>query len=601
MPTPSPEAVQESLAIILQSLHDGQPRILLRLFGWNVGETHGEQCSAALAISAASFLLTVAIYVMSASCCCGARHQSRMHARRQTRQPDEDLWTVHNRRYDLRAFMRSHPGGIDALALGRGRSCTELVESYHSLADMQRVRRVLAAHYVEDAPLGAPDYEEHYEWKDTPFFDELRRRVRTHFDSLPRGAHRADANQCAQLLFFVAASAVALAGFMRGHASCALLLPVCYWLGPSPCMHDGAHFSLSRRGWINRMCAHLGGAHMSLLGWAHQHTIGHHVHTNRAALDPDLYHFSFHSDLPGFRTSPELRPQLEDQPHVLRAVWWRLGLALRVPLATVGPTLLWDMTSLSDPDLGFAFLGIVPFFRLSEAALASHSIGRSVVIWLAIIHPITICLVTADSWLAGLLWATLFVAMPYALHGCIFYLFSQLSHVQQSCFPDAMAKLERPAAKGDGSERERTLASFPPPKQEWARHQVEHALDYASGSRLWLHLSNGLNLQVVHHLFPQVGWGHYRALAPIVRATCAEFGIAYAHQATFWAALKAHYAHVQRLNSGELADEWVRPRTSQTHAEREKLGHDLRRWQHGRSNKHSRRRSGAVAAKLIDL
>ena len=125
---------------------------------------------------------------------------------------------------------------------------------------------------------------------------------------------------------------------------------------------------------------------------------------------------------------------------------------------------------------------------------------------------------------------------------------------------------------------------------------MEHALDYASGSRLWLHLSNGLNLQVEYHLFPQVGWGHYRALAPIVRATCADFGVAYAHQTTFWAALKAHYAHVQRLNSGELADEWVRPRTSQTHAEREIMGHKLRRWRHGRNNKH-----GAVAAKLIDL
>ena len=578
--------LQQSLAIVHQSLSDDQPRILLRLFGWNVGAMHGEQCSAALAVSAASFLLTIVIYVASARCCCGARHQA--HARRQTRQPDDDLWTVHNRRYDLRTFMHSHPGGIDALALGRGRNCTELVESYHSLADMQRVRRVLAAHYVEDAPPGAPDHEEHYEWNATPFFDELRCRVRAHFDSLPHGAHRADASQCAQLVFFVAASALALAGFMRGHAPCALLLPVCYWLGPSPCMHDGAHFSLSRRGWVNRICAYLGGAHMSHFCWSHQHTIGHHMHTNRAGLDPDLYHFSYSSLLPGFRTSPELQPQLHGQPHVSRAAWWRLGLALRAPLATVGPTLLWDIASLADPSLGFAFLGIVPLFRLSEAALASHSIGRSVVIWLAIIHPITICLVMADSWLAGLAWAIFFVMTPYALHGCIFYVFSQVSHVQQSCFPAAMAELARVSPNGDGGEGER--ASPRPLKQEWARHQVEHALDYASGSRFWLHLSNGLNLQVEHHLFPQVGWGHYRALAPIVRATCAEFGVTYAHQPTFWAALKAHHAHVQRLNSGELADEWARPQAALTHAER--------RWRHDpdRSNSHSRRRSGAAVA-----
>ena len=40
--------------------------------------------------------------------------------------------------------------------------------------------------------------------------------------------------------------------------------------------------------------------------------------------------------------------------------------------------------------------------------------------------------------------------------------------------------------------------------EEWAVHQMGHALDYATESRFWLHVSNGLNLQVVHHLFPQV-------------------------------------------------------------------------------------------------
>ena len=575
---------EQGIAVVLQSLVEGKPRILLLLFNWNVGEAHGEQCAAALAISAASFLLTVAIYVAAARCCCGARHQ--VLARQKQRLPHEDLWTVHNRRYDLRDFMRSHPGGVDAIVLGRGRNCTELFESYHSLADTKRVRRVLATHYVEDTPPGAPDYDDTFQWETTPFFDALRRRVRAHFDAVPGAdprAYRADAHQCAQLVFFVVASAIALAGFMRGHAACALLLPVCYWLGPSPCMHDGAHFSLSRHGWVNRVCAHVGGAHMSHFSWSHQHTIGHHVHTNMATRDPDLHHFSYNTELPGFRTSPELPPLPSTR---WRSAWCLMGLALRAPLATFGPTLLWDIASLADHELGYAFLGVVPFSPLSSAGLASHSVGRAVVIWLAVIHPITVCLVLADSWLVGLVKAAAFVLTPYALHGCIFYTFSQISHVQPSCFPAEMAQLaltrrRRPAPRGDGCvptdgdehlgpherldphETESLLldAQPPPPaRQEWAHHQVEHALDYASGSRLWLHLSVGLNLQVEHHLFPQVGWGHYRALAPIVRATCAEYGVSYAHQPTFWAALKAHYAHLQRLNCGDLADEWaVRP------------------------------------------
>lgn len=49
--------------------------------------------------------------------------------------PLGELWTVHNRRYDMRGFAAAHPGGAAAIALGRGRNCTELFESYHSLAD----------------------------------------------------------------------------------------------------------------------------------------------------------------------------------------------------------------------------------------------------------------------------------------------------------------------------------------------------------------------------------------------------------------------------------------------------------------------------------
>jgi len=98
-----------------------------------------------------------------------------------------------------------------------------------------------------------------------------------------------------------------------------------------------------------------------------------------------------------------------------------------------------------------------------------------------------------------------------------------------------------------------------PPRREWAAHQVEHALDYAVDSPLWLHLSIGLNLQVVHHLFPQVGWGHYTALQPIVRAVCDEHGVRYTTAPSFSAALRSHFAHLARINSGSLASVWPRP------------------------------------------
>ena len=70
-----------------------------------------------------------------------------------------------------------------------------------------------------------------------------------------------DVWQWAQLIIFIIASGFALRGFMRAELRSMLLLPFCYWWGPSPCMHDGSHFSLSRRPWVNRLFAHIGGAH----------------------------------------------------------------------------------------------------------------------------------------------------------------------------------------------------------------------------------------------------------------------------------------------------------------------------------------------------
>ena len=201
----------------------------------------------------------------------------------------------------------------------------------------------------------------------------------------------------------------------------------------------------------------------------------------------------------------------------------------------------------------------------------------------------------------------LFVVLPYAVHGCLFYAFSQVSHIQDECFaglPDgadaaeyhhdhpldaneSMAKRSIEAvrlrqqavraqlAAGEGAETVRLRrvgasaedkgeASQPPapapPREEWAVHQMGHALDYAVTSRFWLHVSNGLNLQVVHHLFPQVGWGHHLELSKIVAEVAKEHGVAYNTKPSFAAAMGAHLGHLRRVNDSEQQGSlWVRP------------------------------------------
>ena len=56
-------------------------------------------------------------------------------------------------------------------------------------------------------------------------------------------------------------------------------------------LHDGAHFSISRRPWVNDLCVFLGSAHTSPTMWFHQHDIGEPQYPNCPSLDQDLQHF----------------------------------------------------------------------------------------------------------------------------------------------------------------------------------------------------------------------------------------------------------------------------------------------------------------------
>lgn len=123
-----------------------------------------------------------------------------------------------------------------------------------------------------------------------------------------------------------------------------------------------------------------------------------------------------------------------------------------------------------------------------------------------------------------------------------------MSHVQHEC--DSSLQLKEPI------EDEKREVEAP---REWAIQQVEHTLDYAVDSTFWLHVSNGLNLQVVHHLFPQVAWSHYTELAPIVDEVCNEFNVKHATKASFWEALSSHYSYLVNINEGPNASVWVRP------------------------------------------
>ena len=80
---------------------------------------------------------------------------------------------------------------------------------------------------------------------------------------------------------------------------------------------------------------------------------------------------------------------------------------------------------------------------------------------------------------------------------------------------------------------------------------MQSSVDFARDSRLLNWYVGGLNLQIEHHLFPQISHPHYAAMAKVVEATSREFGVRYTAHPTFGAALAAHYRQLRTLGSGD--------------------------------------------------
>jgi len=131
------------------------------------------------------------------------------------------------------------------------------------------------------------------------------------------------------------------------------------------------------------------------------------------------------------------------------------------------------------------------------------------------------------------LWKGLaFVALPRVGHGILFYVFSQVSHIQD----DAMQ---------------------PPTSKSWIAHEIESCVDYSDTSFFWNVMSIGLNNQSLHHLFPSVHPCHFIELSPILDEFCADHNIKRNKVDTLWDALLAHFGYLGKINDEMMANEIV--------------------------------------------
>jgi fatty acid desaturase len=260
--------------------------------------------------------------------------------------------------------------------------------------------------------------------------------------------------------------------------------------------HDAGHFAASRRPVINEW----GVWAMSLICnpvlWQHQHTYAHHSFTNEFDNDPDIRHFDFilrvHKRI---RYEEQYRYQRNWMVVLLAYLFVVFGTCFYIPWGMIETGTLYGMVNWQDKD------------RPSKAF--GMRIHLALYTFLIMVLPF---FTHASSWMAFLA-----VFVHISTLGIVFAIFSQINHLNESSIGRNMDD----RALSANNKRDPRLVD------SWAAAQVETSNNFASDSLLWYVLSNGLNHQIEHHLFPGLNHCHLHHIVPVVRETCREYGVEY--------------------------------------------------------------------------
>ena len=79
-------------------------------------------------------------------------------------------------------------------------------------------------------------------------------------------------------------------------------------------------------------------------------------------------------------------------------------------------------------------------------------------------------------------------------------------------------------------------------------HVLETTADFSAESKFVAWFTGGINIHIVHHLFPKINHAHYIPLTKIIKQTAMEFGLQYQENKNFWVALKLHMRMLKMLS-----------------------------------------------------
>jgi linoleoyl-CoA desaturase len=267
-------------------------------------------------------------------------------------------------------------------------------------------------------------------------------------------------------------------------------------------MHDGAHGSYSSRKWVNKFM----GFSLNVLGgnvyiWSQKHNINHHSYTNVEGMDDDI----------------DIKPFI--RVHNNQPRYWFHRFQHVYSLFLYGITyLFWVFSN----DFKKYFSGkIAEHTHMTKMSVAEH----------------------INFWVSKVLYVFFFILVPFFFvgivptivgylvmaftAGVVISIVFQLAHVVEE------AEFITPTSDNMKIET------------EWAKHQINTTVNFATKSKSMSWLLGGLNFQVEHHLFPRISHVHYPEINKIVKQTCSEFGIVYKEFPTVFSAIKSHLSHLK--------------------------------------------------------
>jgi linoleoyl-CoA desaturase len=268
-------------------------------------------------------------------------------------------------------------------------------------------------------------------------------------------------------------------------------------------MHDANHGGYSSNPKINKL-ASLSAELLGISGfrWRTKHNIWHHTYTNIAGFDDDVETFGLMRLTPREAWKPLYRGQAWYFPLVYSMIGFDFILR----------DFMMIFTGKSDEN------HVYP--KMKPADQATFWFGK--LFYFTVVFALPMLVFPWWQVLLGFAFVMLTVGL---VMGVVF----QLAHINgESDFPEPV---------GDPRHIE----------NEWAVHQVETTADFAPHNRLLNFYIGGLNYQIEHHLLPHVCHLNYPRIAPIVKATCEEFGVRYTCYPTWRAAFAAHVKELRLL------------------------------------------------------